>query len=79
MKKALITLSFLYSLWASAQLHIDFEVANQTNQVFGLLNKSNIPHNMLLDYGYDFVDVPNYDGVLRENNYVVPSITVWCP
>jgi len=74
MKKLLSTLSLFSCLWASAQLHIDFEVANQTNQVFGLLNKSNIPHNMLLDYGYDFVDVPNYDGVLRDNNYVVPSV-----
>jgi len=74
MKKLLSTLSLFSCLWASAQLHIDFEVANQTNQVFGLLNKDNIPHNMLLDYGYDFVDVPNYDGVLRDNNYVVPSV-----
>lgn len=74
MKKLLSTLSLFSCLWASAQLHIDFEVANQTNQVFGLLNKDNIPHNMLLDYGYDFVDVPNYDGVLRDSNYVVPSV-----
>ncbi len=61
-------------IFANAQLHIDLEVANKTNEVFGQLDKSKIPHNMLLDYGYDFLDVTNYDGVLRDNNYMVPSV-----
>ncbi|WP_208103808.1 hypothetical protein [Flagellimonas ochracea] len=65
---------FLCCLSANAQLHFDLEVANKTNEVFGPLDKSKIPHSMLLDYGYDFVDVPNYDGVLRDNNYIVPSV-----
>ncbi|WP_181899423.1 hypothetical protein [Flagellimonas nanhaiensis] len=81
MKKTLTTLlllplylfMFLCCLSAQAQLHIDLEVANKTNEVFGPLDKSKIPHSMLLDYGYDFVDVTNYDGVLRDNNYIVPS------
>lgn len=74
MKKVLITLAFFSCLWATAQLHVDLEVANMTNAVLGPLDKSKIPHSMLLDYGYDFVEVPNYDGVLRENNYIVPSL-----
>ena len=74
MKRLLYSLTFLTCFWAQAQLHIDFEVANQTNQIFGQLDKSKIPHHMLLDYGYDFIDVPNYDGVLRDNNYIVPSV-----
>lgn len=74
MKKVLITIILFSNLWVTAQLHIDLEVANKTNEVFGPLDKSNIPHSMLLDYGYDFVEVPNYDGVLRDNNYIVPSI-----
>jgi len=71
---ALYLSAFFCCLSANAQLHVDLEVANQTNQVFGGLDKSKIPHDMLLDYGYDFVDVPNYDGVLRDNNYLVPSV-----
>ena len=66
--------AFICCLSANAQLHFDLEVANKTNEVFGPLDKSKIPHSMLLDYGYDFVDVPNYDGVLRDNNYIVPSV-----
>jgi len=66
--------TFLCCLSANAQLHVNLEVADQTNQVFGGLDKSKIPHDMLLDYGYDFVDVPNYDGVLRDNNFIVPSV-----
>ncbi len=73
MKKSLLTLTLLSAVCAKAQLHVDLEVANQTNQVFAGLDKNKIPHSMLLDYGYDFVDVPNYDGVLRENNHIVPS------
>jgi hypothetical protein len=66
--------TFICCLSTHAQLHFDLEVANKTNEVFGPLDKSKIPHSMLLDYGYDFVDVPNYDGVLRDNNYIVPSV-----
>jgi hypothetical protein len=74
MKKVLIILTLLLSCMAHAQLHIDQEVANQTNYALGLLDKNKIPHQMLLDYGYDFVDVANYDGELRDNNYIVPAI-----
>ena len=48
MKRLLYFLTFLTCFWAQAQLHIDFEVANQTNQIFGQLDKSKIPHHMLL-------------------------------
>lgn len=71
---ALHLFAFLCCVSVQGQLHIDLEVADQTNQIFSLLEKSKIPHNMLLDYGYDFVDVTNYDGVLRDNNYLVPSV-----
>ena len=71
---ALHLFTLLCCVSVQGQLHIDLEVADRTNQAFSLLDKSKIPHNMLLDYGYDFVDVTNYDGVLRDNNYLVPSV-----
>ncbi|MCL6273020.1 hypothetical protein M3P19_03315 [Muricauda sp. 2012CJ35-5] len=74
MKKILVLFALFVGLDAHAQLHIDFEIANKTNEVFGPLDKSKIPHGMLLDYGYDFLEVTNYDGVLRDNNYIVPSV-----
>ena len=42
----LYVLVFFCCLSANAQLHVDLEVANQTNQVFGGLDKSKIRHNI---------------------------------
>ena len=40
---ALYLFTFLCCLSGNAQLHVDLEVADQTNQVFGGLDKSKIP------------------------------------
>ena len=43
---SLYLIVFLCCLSANAQLHVDLEVANQTNQVFGGLDKSKIPQTI---------------------------------
>jgi hypothetical protein len=74
MKTKLFTLLLFLGYLSYAQLHIDTGVASQTNTAFSLLELNRVPNNLLLDYGYDFVSVPNYDGVLRTNNYLTPAI-----
>ena len=74
MKKRLPLFLLLVCGFAYAQQHIDTGVASQTNTVISLLEKNRVPNGLLLDYGYDFVSVPNYDGVLRSTNYITPSI-----
>lgn len=74
MKKSLLFVLLFLCLVANAQLHVDTQVASQTNTVFSLLEKNRVPHQILLDYGYDFLDATQYDGVLRSNNYLSPAI-----
>ncbi|MEM8927297.1 MAG: T9SS type A sorting domain-containing protein [Bacteroidota bacterium] len=74
MRKSLLILQLLLCLVAKAQQITDTQVASQTNTVFSLLEKNRVPHQILLDYGYDFVDATQYDGVLRSNNYLSPGI-----
>ena len=59
-------------------------LANQMNYTFALLEKNRIPHSILIDYGYDFVDPTAYNGVLQSNNYITPLptgnyIALWFP
>ncbi|TMU50426.1 T9SS type A sorting domain-containing protein [Flagellimonas algicola] len=74
MRKSLLILQLLLCPFLNAQQHIDTQVASQTNTVFSLLEKNRVPHQLLLDYGYDFLDATQYDGVLRSNNYLSPGI-----
>ena len=50
--------------------NINTTIPNAVNTVFQNLDKTKIPHNILLDYGYDFIDVTAYNGQLNTNNYL---------
>lgn len=50
--------------------NINTTLAADINVKFAPLEKNRIPHNILLDYGFDLIDVPQFDGVLRTNNYI---------
>lgn len=39
------------------------------NTVFGSLDKTKIPHGILLDYGMEFTNVPAYNGTLTDSTY----------
>jgi hypothetical protein len=41
------------------------------NALFGQLDKSKIPHGILLDYGMEFTNLEEFDGTLTDRNYVI--------
>lgn len=70
MKKitALLTI-FLISLGGYAQDEVNTSFASQMNTIFGQLDKTRIPHAILLDYGMEFTNVPAYNGTLTDSTY----------
>jgi hypothetical protein len=75
MKKiTVLFFAFLFSLFANAQQEINTAFATQINTVFGSLDKTKVPHGILLDYGMEFTNVPAYNGVLTDSTYSDKSI-----
>ncbi|GAB1858153.1 hypothetical protein MHTCC0001_29900 [Flavobacteriaceae bacterium MHTCC 0001] len=70
--KNLKTFLFLFIIGnlALAQKEVDTSWKDYINPIFQGLNKSNIPHAILLDYAMEFIDVPSYNGTLTSNNYI---------
>ena len=66
-------LSFLFclilSLTTFAQQEINTTFKTQMNTTFGNLDKSRVPHGILLDYGMEFTNVPRYNGTLTDSTY----------
>ncbi len=48
---------------------INREFAIQMNHAFDKLNKSKIPHGLLLDFAMEFVETPAFNGQLTNDNY----------
>jgi len=72
MKRLLFVCSFvLLTTLASAQQEINYDFTNQMNALFGQLDKSEIPHGILLDYGMEFTNLEEFDGTLTDRNYVI--------
>lgn len=69
MKKLLLLLTLLPSI-LFAQLNVDNQWRNSINPIFNNLEKNRIDSGILLDYAMEFTDIPSYNGVLNENNYV---------
>ena len=70
MKNYALTLLFLCINNISFAQNINTSLAADINAKFAPLEKNRIPHNILLDYGFDLIDVTQFDGVLRTNNYM---------
>ncbi|PVX46476.1 hypothetical protein C8C85_2337 [Flavobacterium sp. 103] len=74
MKKILVLLfAFLFSVFTNAQQDINTTFATQMNTVFGSLDKTKVPHGILLDYGMEFTNVPAYNGTLTDSTYADKS------
>jgi hypothetical protein len=69
LKNLLFILFFSFTINITAQT-VNTSVASDVNTVLSLLEKNRIPHNILIDYGFDFIDITQYDGVLQTNNYM---------
>ena len=64
----LILMVFLFHFGYSQ--NVNTSLASDINQKFSLLEKNRIPNHILLDYGFDLIDVTQFDGVLRSDNYL---------
>ncbi len=70
MKRLLLLCCFaVFAKQMYAQQEINTAFANQMNTLFGPLNKSKIPHGILLDYGMEFTNVEEFNGILTDRNY----------
>ena len=49
---------------------INTTIKTQHNYRFNLLEKNRVPHKILSDYGYEFINISKYDGILRSGNYM---------
>lgn len=66
MKTKLLWLLVLATQTFNAQIQVNTQWANDVNEIFEDLDKSRIPHGILLDYAMEFIDVPSYNGQLTE-------------
>lgn len=70
MKKITALLAiFLISLSSYGQDEVNTSFASEMNTIFGQLDKTRIPHAILLDYGMEFTNVPAYNGILTDSTY----------
>lgn len=72
MKKIIFTAGlcfFIISNIIYAQTETNTSFANQMNTMFSPLNKNNVPHGILLDYGMEFTNVPAFNGALTDSTY----------
>ncbi|MCD9580957.1 hypothetical protein [Tenacibaculum maritimum] len=53
-----------------AQQEINTSFTNQMNTLFGRLDKTKIPDGILLDYGMEFANLAEFNGVRTTKNYV---------
>ncbi|MFD1616491.1 hypothetical protein [Gelatiniphilus marinus] len=70
MKTNILIISLLSSISFNYAQNVNTSVASDMNTVFSLLEKKRIPYDIHLDYGYDFIDVSQYNGTLQTNNYL---------
>lgn len=49
---------------------VNTDFANEINAVFAGMDKSKVPHKLLLDYAMEFTELSAYNGVLTDTNYV---------
>lgn len=68
-KNLLLFFAFLFSVFTNAQQETNTTFATQMNSVFGPLDKTKVPHGVLLDYGMEFTNVPAYNGTLTDSTY----------
>lgn len=60
---------FMVSHLALSQTETNTSFSSQMNTMFSLLNKNNVPHGILLDYGMEFTNVPAFNGTLTDSTY----------
>lgn len=64
--KGLLLLLFYKQLVTAQTVSTDY--ATQINSTFSNLDKTRIPHKLLVDYAMEFEELSNFNGVLTSNN-----------
>jgi hypothetical protein len=68
-RTALLLPIYLYCLCLFAQKEINKSFKTQMSFTFEPLDKTKIPHNILLDYGMEFTNILVYNGMLSDSTY----------
>ena len=68
-KSTILCTLLLLSIWANGQT-VNTNYATQINKTFKGINKSKVPHKLLLDYAMEFAELSAYNGKLTKNNTV---------
>ncbi|MEM9679163.1 MAG: T9SS type A sorting domain-containing protein [Bacteroidota bacterium] len=68
--KKLIYLCCLLAYCALPAQTVSTAYASQINTTFAGVDKSRVPHKLLLDYAMEFADLQTFDGTLNNNNLV---------
>jgi len=74
MKNLLSLLALFWTLNVCAQQEVSNSFADAISNVFSTLDKNRIPHGILLDCAMEFTNVPAFNGVLTDSNYVNPNV-----
>lgn len=70
MKNFAILLCLLMAIpFANSQTETNTNFANQMNYLFAPLDKTKVPHGILLDFGMDFTNVAAFNGTLTDSTY----------
>jgi hypothetical protein len=67
LSKGLLLLCLFATQFVTAQT-ISTDYATQINSTFANLNKTRIPHKLLVDYAMEFEELSNFNGVLTSKN-----------
>ena len=71
MKNIFLTVIFLFfSVFALAQKEINSNYTTQINVLFSDLDRTRVPHGILLDFGMEYTNVSAYNGTLTDSTYV---------
>ncbi len=62
-------LLFLFTQKIMAQT-VSTAYENEINTIFNGVDKTKVPHKLLLDYGMEFTDLLGYDGTLSNENFI---------
>ncbi len=74
-KYSLLFILLLVSTFATAQQEISTAYATQVTNMFAPLDKTKIPHKILLDFGFEYTNLKAFNGVLTDSTMVdVPTL-----
>lgn len=66
-------LCFLVFTIANAQQEISNAYATQVSNMFAPLDKTKIPHGLLLDFGFEYTNLKAYNGTLVDSTTINPT------